>query len=320
MRLLLSFLMFAALALAQVSNATRIQSRAVSPAAPADTNVLAWDAATSQWKPTTASGGGGTPGGSDTQCQYNNAGSFGGITGCTTNGTAVTLVAPVLGTPASGTLTNATGLPAAGVVGTAAVLNGNNVFTANGALSSGAGPGETHNGTWITGGSTTTTKPYFLIEPTGTTSNNWVTGGTGLGVNAASGFTGNLLDLQVATVRKVSLSSTGVLTLAGDMNISAGSQYITNGRSNLYSAVNGNWIMWNAAQNDFGLLQLGGTTASFPALKRSTTKIQVRLADDSNPGTIESKYNSSDGTAGVTGTCAGFPTVKDGLVTACTGI
>ena len=61
-------------------------------------------------------GGGGSPGGSNTQLQYNNAGSFGGITGATSNGTIVTLtspvfVAPALGTPASGVLTNATGLP-----------------------------------------------------------------------------------------------------------------------------------------------------------------------------------------------------------------
>lgn len=55
--------------------------------------------------------GGGTPGGSTTQVQYNNAGAFGGISGATTNGTTLTLVAPVLGTPASVTLTNATGLP-----------------------------------------------------------------------------------------------------------------------------------------------------------------------------------------------------------------
>jgi hypothetical protein len=74
-----------------------------------------------------AGGGGGTPGGSNTQVQYNNSSAFGGITGATTNGTALTLVAPVLGTPASGTLTNATGLPAAGVVGTAAVLGANSL-------------------------------------------------------------------------------------------------------------------------------------------------------------------------------------------------
>lgn len=63
-----------------------------------------------------AGGGSGTPGGSDTELQYNNAGAFGGITGATTDGTSVTLtsptlVTPALGTPASGTLTNATGLP-----------------------------------------------------------------------------------------------------------------------------------------------------------------------------------------------------------------
>jgi len=53
----------------------------------------------------------GPAGGSTTQVQYNNAGVLAGITGATSNGTALTLVAPVLGTPASATLTNATGLP-----------------------------------------------------------------------------------------------------------------------------------------------------------------------------------------------------------------
>ena len=65
---------------------------------------------------------GGSPGGSTTQVQYNNAGAFAGITGATTNGTTLTLVAPVLGaatgtsfqgiignvTPAAGTFTTLT--------------------------------------------------------------------------------------------------------------------------------------------------------------------------------------------------------------------
>ena len=51
--------------------------------------------------------------------------------------TSPTLVTPVLGTPASGTATNLTGLPPAGVVGTAAIL-GTNTFTALQNLSAGA--------------------------------------------------------------------------------------------------------------------------------------------------------------------------------------
>lgn len=57
---------------------------------PANNDVLKYNSATGQWENGTGGGGGGTPGGSDTQLQYNNAGAFGGITGATTNGTAVT--------------------------------------------------------------------------------------------------------------------------------------------------------------------------------------------------------------------------------------
>lgn len=41
-----------------------------------------------------ASGGGGTPGGSNTQVQYNNSNAFGGISGATTDGSALTLTTP----------------------------------------------------------------------------------------------------------------------------------------------------------------------------------------------------------------------------------
>lgn len=60
------------------------------------------------------------PGGSNTQLQYNNSGSFGGITGATTNGTAVTLVAPVLG---AATATSINGLIITTTAGTLTIAN-----------------------------------------------------------------------------------------------------------------------------------------------------------------------------------------------------
>lgn len=83
-------------------------------------------------------GGGGTPGGSNTQVQYNNSGAFGGITGATTNGTTLTLVAPILGTPASGNGSNLTALNATQLTsGTVAAARGgagtiNGLLKANG--------------------------------------------------------------------------------------------------------------------------------------------------------------------------------------------
>lgn len=76
---------------------------------------------------------------------YDNAGVVGEMT-TTGSGTVVALATspsfttPILGTPTSATLTNATGLPAAGVVGTAAIL-GANTFSANQTISTGAGAG-----------------------------------------------------------------------------------------------------------------------------------------------------------------------------------
>lgn len=72
--------------------------------------------------------------------------------------------------------------------------SGNMSIPTNGALS--ASP-FLMTGAPITGGTATTTKPLALLEPTGTTSTGWSTLGTMLGVNALTGFSGNLIDLQL---------------------------------------------------------------------------------------------------------------------------
>lgn len=125
--------------------------------------------------------------GSSGQFIYNNAGAYAGLSTLTTDGTNVT-------------------------------LSGWFISSLNGAAS--APPGA-FTGTWFTGGTSTTTKPQVLIEPTGTTSTAWSTSGTGLGVNAASGFSGRLLDLQINGTSEWSWSNT-TFTLADANDIAVG--------------------------------------------------------------------------------------------------
>ncbi len=66
------------------------------------------------------------------------------------------------------------------------------------------------------------------------------------------------------------------------------------GRSSLTSASDGVIMLSNSAGSDFSRLQFGGTTSSFPALKRNSARIDVRLADDSGYAEIVANKFSSD--------------------------
>jgi hypothetical protein len=196
--------------------------------------------------------GGGTPGGSDTQIQFNDDGEFGaspdlnwdddekvmsvgGDINLDDGGTFTTTLQMVTPTAARTiTFPDATGTVAlvAGssgqliynLAGAQSGVSGSSVNAATGDITLNArfigtlagaasAPPVSFIGTWFTGGTATTTKPQVLIEPVGTTSTNWSTSGTGLGVNAPSGFAGNLLDVQVGGVSQAKLTSSGGLLL-----------------------------------------------------------------------------------------------------------
>ena len=215
---------------------------------------------------TGGSGGGGTPGGSDTQVQFNDDGAFGGSADLTWDDTGKVLEVGGdinLDDGGANTLTLQTVTPTAartisfpdatGTVALVAGSSGNLVVNQSGAYAgvanssvdnatgnitlgsrfisslngAASAPPGAFTGTWFTGGTATTTKPQLLLEPAGTTSTAWSTSGTGLGVNAASGFAGNLLDLQLNGSRVFSVDNNGIVIIQGRTLITSGGNTTT---------------------------------------------------------------------------------------------
>jgi hypothetical protein len=82
------------------------------------------------------------------------------------------------------------------------------------------------------------------------------------------------------------LIASGSLTAGGNV-VAGGTQDIAwSARSAMSSPSNGIIGLYNANHTDFSRLQFGGTTSSFPALKRSGAGLQVRTADDAGYSTI----------------------------------
>lgn len=200
------------------------------------------------------------PGGVDTNVQFNDSGTFGGVTDFTYNKTSKVLTnkgdlnlddgsafTTTLQTVTPTTNRTVTFPDASGIVGLVGGSSGQIQFNNSGVqgglstlLADGSGnltlsgrmtntfnslasaPAKSWTGTWFTGGTATTTKPHLLLEPTGTTSTNWSTAGTGLGINAAAAFTGNLADFQINGSRLASLSSTGSFRVLGGLGYLTG--------------------------------------------------------------------------------------------------
>lgn len=183
-------------------------------------------------------------------------------------------------------------------------------FTATGVAST---PPLSLTGAWFTGGSSTTTKPQLLVEPTGTTSTGWSTNGTGLGINGTVS-NANPLDIQLNGVSKFSVNGIGVVTqtgVAGTNNWNASTAFNAgvnfppigtsnsgaNFGSNLYQMTGSYWTGSSAANDVWQVNPILGTGAnpsstftiahagstgpasvSIPALKFSTTTTVAGLA------------------------------------------
>lgn len=92
-------------------------------------------------------------------------------------------------------------------------------------------------------------------------------------------FSGN--DAIIFNVTRGGAVTCVSLNAAGNVQAADTGFFSFNGRSLISSPSDGNIALFNSSANAFGLLQFGGTGNTFPSLKRSTTLLQARLADDS---------------------------------------
>ena len=108
---------------------------------------------------------------------------------------------------------------------------------------------------------------------------------TGLFLNATetalNGMTHNLMNLQVGGVNKFVVKNTGEVISASNISATGGGYLGWEARCAMRSITDGRIVLYNFALSGFDLLQLGGTTSSFPAIKRNGAAIDFRLADDS---------------------------------------
>lgn len=269
--------------------------------------------------------GGGTPGGSDTQCQINSGGSFGGVTGCTSNGTTITLVAPVLGVPASVTLTNGTGLPTTGLTGALQAaqfpaLTGD-VTTSAGSLATAIGATKVTSAmlnadvfstahSW--GGQQTFTAPILGTPASGTVTN--LTGTASININGTVGATtpaagtfttltatGNLTTNVTGSTQCLHVNTSGVVSGTGSDCGSGGGTSPggsdTQVQFNDSSAFGGDaGLTYNKTSNVLTIAS-GGLTLSgnLSAAAWTTTGISLVQAaatytDTSSSGTVATMY------------------------------
>jgi hypothetical protein len=137
----------------------------------------------------------------------------------------------------------------------------------------------------------------FQVAPAGSTGTAQNALATAWSISGAGHFlagTDNTYDIGAsgATRPRNVHVGTSVFTGSGGINFDANSR--------IRSPADSQITLFNSALNDFGRLNFGGTTSSFPALKRSSASLIVRLADDTANAALESASVKTDAPAGGT--------------------
>lgn len=173
-------------------------------------------------------------------------------------------------------------------------------------------------------GDTTFSRNAAGIWQFGTNSANaagsWVaTNGTLTGTLAVAGTLTATAGLQIGAggSLNVDIINCGPVTSSSYLEAASTRYFGFTGRATIFSPSSGNILLGNYAEpaTDFGRLMFGGTTPSFPAIKRSGTGLEIKLADDSAYSTLKvlgGAYFIATGTALTDGAAAQVATLTNG--------
>jgi hypothetical protein len=153
----------------------------------------------------------------------------------------------------------------------------------------------------------------FRISNTHTDASNyergkiaWESNVLRIGTEKAGTGSARALELQTDGVTRLAIAATGTSTFSGDVVLPAAGYLTYTGRGSIVTEADGVFRLQGATV--FNRLIFGSATSSFPALKRSTTSLQVRLADDSAFTNVQGKLTTE------TAYTAGAPTATGYLV------
>lgn len=175
-------------------------------------------------------------------------------------------------------------------------------------------------GALVTGGTGSNSFPQIKIEPTGATAvTTWSTGGTGLGMNMASGFTGNFIDLHSNGAASAFFVQSNGAVISASSIVASEQMQAGNGdlnawfgwgaRSKMLSATDGIITFTNNAGTGFTSLNLGPTVAAPTTVSILTGNV---LAGTTNTAGASLTIAGSQGTGTGAGGAIIFQTAPAG--------
>lgn len=187
-------------------------------------------------------------------------------------------------------------------------LSGRMIDSANGAASA---PAVTISGTWFQTGDSTTTRPQLTIEPTGTTSTGWTSGGTGLGINSDGSFAGSLASFQIAGTEKFQFSALA-RTLAKGNSGNLPGFYTGLSSDSILRAV----LTLDSSDNPILAFGSGSATRDTIVGRKSAANLQQGSSDAAAPvaqtSSVQSVVAGTSNTAGANRTISGSQSTGTG--------